>query len=174
MLVRDASRADVSFLREMLFEAFFWDLAAPRPGLSEFLESAEAVKLIGGWGRPGDYAVIAEEDGTRVGAAWYRRWSDADHSYGFVAADVPELGIAVQPAFRSRGVGRALLAALIAQAVRAEFRGLSLSVNPGNRARALYESFGFRRSGESGTSWTYLLPLRDGGDADSHATIRRR
>ena len=39
------------------------------------------------------------------------------------------------------------------------YPSLSLSVAPGNPARALYESEGFRKVGEVGTSWTMLREL---------------
>ena len=40
------------------------------------------------------------------------------------------------------------------------YPALSLSVAPANAARRLYESEGFRKVGEAGTSWTLLLELR--------------
>ena len=78
---------------------------------------------------------------------------------GFVDADIPELGMGVRIGYRSRGVGRALLRALIAAAKRAGTGALSLSVDPANFARSLYESEGFRKVGEVETSWTMLMYL---------------
>ncbi len=161
--IRPGDLTDLAFLEEMLFEAFFWDTAAPRPTLAGFRENSEFMKLLGGWGRPGDRAVVAEERGQRLGAAWYRLWTPDLHSYGFVDAETPELGIAVAPAHRSKGLGRALLRALISTARADGFRALSLSVSPSNYARCLYESEGFRKVGESGTSWTLLLALDRAG-----------
>src|SRR2546423_12653747 len=61
--------------------------------------------------------------------------------------------------YRSKGLGRRLLDTLV-ETVRAEsVPALSLSVSPLNFARQLYESAGFRKVGESGTSWTLLLSL---------------
>jgi ribosomal protein S18 acetylase RimI-like enzyme len=141
----------------MLFEAFFWDPAGERPSLAAFREDPEFTKLLTGWGRRGDHAVIAEEDHEPLGAAWFRLWTPELHSYGFVDAETPELAVAVTPANRSRKIGRLLLEALIATARKEGFAALSLSVRPLNRARLLYESVGFERVGESGTSWTLLL-----------------
>jgi hypothetical protein len=42
------------------------------------------------------------------------------------------------------------------------YPALSLSVSPLNHARLLYASEGFRKVGESGTSWTLLLRLDQG------------
>ena len=159
MQIRLGDQSDLTFLEEMAFEAFFWDAAASRPRLAAFREEPELTKLLAGWGRVGDRSVVAEDEGTRLGAAWFRLWTPDLHSYGFVDAGIPELGVAVRPAYRSRGIGRALLEALIEVARADGFAGLSLSVDPADSARHLYESLGFRKVGESGTSWTLLLSL---------------
>ena len=157
MLIRASVESDLGFLEEMLLEAFFWDPSAPRPPLASVRAQSEFSMLLAGWGRPGDRALVADENGARVGAAWFRLWTPEIHSYGFVESDIPELGLAVDPKHRSKGIGRGLLHALIDVARADGFPGLSLSVSPFNRARGLYESEGFRKTGESGTSWTMLL-----------------
>jgi hypothetical protein len=87
----------------MLFEAFFWDIATARPTLASFRERAEFSQLLDGWGRAGDLAIIsAANDGARLGAAWFRLWTPEVHSYGFVDANIPEVGMAVVGAHRSR------------------------------------------------------------------------
>jgi GNAT superfamily N-acetyltransferase len=102
---------------------------------------------------------VAEADAKPVGAAWFRLWTLESHSYGFIDAMTPEVGMAVVRTHRRRGIGRALLKELIGTARADRFAALSLSVNPNNPARLLYESLGFRKVGESGTSWTFRLPL---------------
>ena len=160
MQIRASEAGDGAFLEEMLFEAFFWNDGVARPPLSRFRKQPEFAKIFAGWGRPGDWALVAATDeGEKLGAAWFRLWTPEHHSYGFVNADVPELGIGVVAAYRSKGVGRVLLRALIATARAAGRPALSLSVSPENRARRLYESEGFRKVGESGTSWTFLYHL---------------
>lgn len=159
MTLRPATPDDVPLLEAMQFEAFFWNPTTPRPPADAFLARPEFHRLLAGWGRPGDYAVVAEQGETPIGAAWYRLWTDDDHSYGFVDAETPELGIGVRAGYRSKGVGRALMRALIAAARNDGIRALSLSVDPSNFARTLYESMGFIKVGASGTSWTYLLEI---------------
>jgi ribosomal protein S18 acetylase RimI-like enzyme len=157
--IRSARPADLGFLEVMLFEAFHWDVAAQRPALADFRDEPEFRKLLAGWGRRGDRALVAEQNGERIGAAWLRLWTDELHSYGFVAPEIPELGIAVGRRHRSQGVGRALLRALIDVARGDGFSALSLSVSPANRALELYLSEGFERVGAEGTSWTLLRDL---------------
>lgn len=159
--IRLATRDDLPFLREMLYEAVCWRPHQPRAPLNEVLAGPELAKLLSGWGRQGDTAVVAEwEDGTPVGAAWYRFWTAENHSYGFVDASTPELAIAVRQYMRQRGIGTALLTVLLEQARRSAITQISLSVEPENYSRALYEKLGFKQVGTSETSLTMLLELR--------------
>jgi GNAT superfamily N-acetyltransferase len=159
-LIRAALPADLPFLREMLFEAAYWRPDAPRPALEQGLARPDLAKLLAGWGRPGDLAVIAESAaGAPTGAAWCRLWTAAEHSYGFLGETVPELGIGVARAWRRRGIGAALLAALLAAARRAGFACMSLSVEPDNPALSLYRRAGFREAGKSGGALTLAVDL---------------
>jgi GNAT superfamily N-acetyltransferase len=159
MKIRPGTQEELPFLEQMLFEAFFWNPSHTRPELQEFMQHPEFRKLLADWGRVGDKAVIAEENETPIGAAWYRLWSEENHSYGFVDEETPELGMAVRASHRAKGAGRALLRALIAAARDEGIRALSLSVDPANFARQLYESEGFVKVGEVETSWTMRLQL---------------
>ena len=159
MKIRLSTKTDLPFLKKMLFEAFFWNPDLDRPGYQEFLQHPEFSKLMSKWGRPVDRAVIAVENDKPIGAAWYRFWTDENHSYGFVDSETPELGIGVVDSFRSKGVGRDLLRELIEVARTEGIKTMSLSVDPANYACKLYGSEGFVKVGESGTSWTLLIYL---------------
>jgi ribosomal protein S18 acetylase RimI-like enzyme len=144
----------------MLYEAVCWRPNQQHPPIEEILAIPVLAKLLEGWGREGDTAVIAElEDGSPVGAAWYRFWTPENHSYGFVYTNTPELGIAVRKEARQRGIGTALLKALIEQARGSGISQISLSVEPENYSRLMYEKFGFMKVGTEGASWTMLLEL---------------
>ena len=103
--------------------------------------------------RPGDVGRIADDrHGVAIGAAWLRRVE----GFGYVDADTPELGIAVVPARRNRGVGTALLRSLLDAVPR-----VSLSVDRRNPAMRLYADLGFetvRTDGEDS-----VVMLYDGG-----------
>jgi GNAT superfamily N-acetyltransferase len=94
-----------------------------------------------------------------VGAAWYRIFSADEPGYGFVDEQTPELAIAVVPSQRGKGVGEQLLLALIERARQAGYERLSLSVEPGNPARKLYERHGFRVVDEGAEAWTMVARL---------------
>jgi ribosomal protein S18 acetylase RimI-like enzyme len=158
-MIREATTSDLPFLEEMLYEAFFWSGGTERPTLVEMRARPEFDSLLAAWGRAGDVALLARVAGAAAGAAWFRLWTPALHSYGFVDEQTPELGLAVARQFRGQGIGRELLRSLIEHAGQHAYPGLSLSVAPSNPARRLYESEGFRKVGEVGTSWTMVRKL---------------
>jgi len=84
------------------------------------------------------------EDGPPVGAASLRLLPKHDRGYGFVDAETPELSIGVVPTHRGRGIGSLLLEALVGSAREQRHEALSLSVEPENPARRLYERCGFQ------------------------------
>jgi ribosomal protein S18 acetylase RimI-like enzyme len=148
--VRQIVSADMPFLWDMAWEAIAVDAGMRALGREAALALPANRKYLEGWGRPGDAGVIAVgEDGRRLGAVWYRLFP-ADHpGYGFIAADIPELSIGVEDSAREKGVGRALLNALLALAREQGYRAVSLSVDRQNPARRLYERAGFHDAGVS-------------------------
>ena len=139
---RPAGAEDFPFLATMLGEAAVWRPDKPTPTGDEVIADPRYAMYLAGWPRPGDYGLVAEQDGP-LGAAWYRTYTEASHGYGFVSEDVPELSIAVIASRRHEGIGRRLLVGLIEASVAQGYAALSLSVNDGNPARRLYESVGF-------------------------------
>ncbi len=88
---------------------------------------------------------------------------ESDPGYGFVDPTIPEMSLAVVQAWRGRGVGTRLLNVLIANAREQGLASLSLSVEPDNGARRLYERAGFRQVDQVGGSLTMLLQLSGTG-----------
>jgi GNAT superfamily N-acetyltransferase len=110
--------------------------------------------------------VIALENGFPVGAAWFRVFGGDEPGYGFVDEQTPELAIAVVPSKRGHGVGDELLKALIGKAKAAGYGRLSLSVEPGNPARKLYERHGFSVVDEGAEAWTMVAELASSPTTD--------
>ena len=154
MVIRRGGAQDIRFLRDMLHHAYYWKERTPGEG-------AGPVRLyVKGWGRPGDTALVALDDGFPVGAAWYRLFSPRLPGYGFVDERTPELAIAVVPNARGKGIGGALLDALLARASEAGHDAISLSVDKLNEgAIHLYEEHGFERVSEGDTSLTMRARL---------------
>lgn len=162
--IRPAVASDGPFLQEMLYEAVFTPVGAPRPG-REVLDEPEVARYVAGWGRAGDHGFVAEAGGRPVGAAWFRVLPPDAPGFGFVAAEIPELSIALLPEFRGAGLGTALLKILISEARADGYQGLSLSVDPDNPAARLYPRLGFRKVGVAGGSTVMLLTWESYSDA---------
>lgn len=143
-VLRPLTAADGPVVRALLYHAIF--LPAGQPPLDPaIVDLPEIARYAAAWGREGDGGFAAEAPGQAepLGAVWLRLWPDDGRGYGFVAADIPELSIAVLPGQRGQGLGTRLLEAALA-AARVRWRGVSLSVAPDNPALRLYQRFGFR------------------------------
>jgi ribosomal protein S18 acetylase RimI-like enzyme len=134
----------------MLRHALYW---------RERIPGSRTSRYVRGWGRPEDTAVIALEGGFAVGAAWYRLFTAEEPGYGFVDESTPELAIAVVPSKRGHGIGEKLLTSLMDRAREAGYESLSLSVEPENPSRKLYERQGFEVVDRGEDAWTMKAPL---------------
>jgi len=157
--LRDATDDDLDLLLDLLVEAFNWT-GTPRFSRDQVVADPHTARYLGGWRRRGDFGLVALEGGAPLGAAWARALTRDEPGYGYVADDVPELGMAVVAGHRETGVGSALLAGLLEQARGLGWRAVSLSVEDGNTtARALYQRHGFTIVGRNGGSDTMLREL---------------
>ncbi len=154
VVVRRGGAQDVRFLRDMLHHAYYWKERKPDPGPGPVQLYVKA------WGRPGDTAMIALLDGFPVGAAWFRLFKSTAPGFGFVDEQTPELAVAVVPNARGKGVGSALLGALLDRAREDGYEALSLSVDRHNEgAIALYGHYGFDQVDETPESLTLRAGL---------------
>ncbi len=140
---RIAERAD----EELLWEMLFYAASMHEDGVDDYRAAKENAFLrayVEGWGRDGDYGLLAIEQasGAAIGAAWLRRIEGDEHRYAGVGADVPELAVAIRPAFRGQGVGSALIAALLKK-LPSCYQQIVLSVREENPAYRIYQRLGF-------------------------------
>ena len=160
LVIRQASKSDEPFLREMLY----YSLYVPDGGTPfdrNVVRRPEIAKYVEGWGRSGDFGLIAinPNSGEAVGAVWIRLFPDSDRGYGYVDAGTPELGIAVLPEHRGGGVGSLLLSRVL-EIAGTQYGAVSLSVSLDNPARRLYERLGFEPVEKRGNSITMLKHMK--------------
>jgi ribosomal protein S18 acetylase RimI-like enzyme len=159
IFVRSLEQQEYDFLMDMHYESIY--ILENKPPKHELLNAPNIKKYSEGWGRKGDWALVALSDNKPIGAVWYRLFDESNKGYGFVDNETPELGIAILPDFRQQGIGAILMKEIIQQARFDGYKSLSLSVNPDNHlAVRLYEKLGFQYYEMSGTSWTMRLPLK--------------
>lgn len=156
--IRQLTTQDQSFLWEMLYQSLY-----VREGDAPFQRSVvgrpEIAKYVRDWGRRDDTGFVAVyEGGQRVGAVWLRLLTGDEKGFGYVDEHTPELGLAVLPEYRGRGIGTRLLARLI-RSVEGVYENISLSVSVGNPALRLYQRMGFEVCGGRGDSITMKRKL---------------
>lgn len=156
--LRTATAEDVEALTSALLDAVNWKGPA-QVSRQRLRADPHLARYVAGWPRPTDFGTVAAIDDDAVGAAWCRTFTVDEPGYGFIAPDVPELSMAVTQAHRGRGIGSALLDAVIVQARTRRCQALSLSVEDGNVAKSLYRRAGFAVVGRNGNSDTMRLEL---------------
>lgn len=152
--ISPATEADLPFMREMLYQSIFVQPPPPR----SILDQPEFKHYIAGWGKPHDAGFIATDAASDepIGATWIRLLTHDDPGWGYVDDDTPEVcTLAVMPQWRGRGVGTALMDALL-RYVDVRYEQVSLSCDPNNPAMRLYQRLGFAYHSVSGTSHTLV------------------
>ena len=141
--IRPLAPSDEPFLWEMLYQSLY----VP-PGKEPFpravVKRPDIARYVEGWGRAHDLGFVAEDEvtGRPVGAVWMRLFAGAEKGFAHLDEETPEMGIALLPGYRGRGIGTALLGRLI-EAARTSYPALALSVSAHNPAKRLYERLGF-------------------------------
>ena len=98
------------------------------------------------WGRSTDVGIVAMVDDADIGACWLRLLPEGV-GLGYVDANTPQLGIALDLSFQHKGFGQPLMLEGLAAARRACYKQVSLTVHPENRAQYMYEKCGFKKVG---------------------------
>jgi len=138
-IVRKMQVCEYPLLDHFLYGAIYVPKGeAPPP--REIIRKPELQVYVAGFGLEKlDHALVAEVEKDIVGAVWVRDMRD----YGHVADGVPSFAISVDEPYRGKGIGKALM-----QAMLSRLRGLggekaSLAVQKANYAVNLYKSVGF-------------------------------
>jgi ribosomal protein S18 acetylase RimI-like enzyme len=157
--IRQLSTSDQQFLWEILYQSLYVPEGSPAFP-RDVIHQPEIAKYVKAWGRAGDMGFVAIDagNGEPIGAAWLRLLTGDERGYGYVDDETPELGMAVMPGYRGRGVGSDLLSHLLKSA-GAVYRSVCLSVSVDNPAVRLYARAGFKRLYECGASLTMVKRL---------------
>jgi len=141
--IRDLRSDETPFLQDMLVAALAWRPDVELPPREWVLEHPQVAPFHTAWGREGDTGLVAEEEGSPCGLAWYRLFTEDEHGEGFVDEATPEVAVAVVDGMRGRGIGGALMEAIHERARAQGIARISLSVDPENPAKRLYVRLGY-------------------------------
>ena len=158
-VIREMREAEYPLLEDFLYEAIFipedFDGEIPR----SIIREPELAAFIEGFGTlPDDHCLVAEIEGTVVGAAWAR----IVRTYGHVDDTTPLLSISLLPEHRGRGIGTALMDRLLDHLRTLGHRRASLSVQKANPALRLYRRAGFVGHREEGDELIMIKDLVEG------------
>lgn len=152
--IRKIHPDEYGLLREFLYQAIYLPEGVVPPPRS-VVDLPELQVYIAGFGtHSGDDCLVAEAEGTMVGAAWSRIMED----YGHIDSSTPSLAISMLPGYRGLGIGTQLLNGLLLLLQENGYLRASLSVQKENPALRLYERAGFQILAEKDTEY---LMLRD-------------
>lgn len=152
--IRKIHPDEYGLLREFLYQAIYLPEGVVPPPRS-VVDLPELQVYITGFGtHSGDDCLVAEAEGTVVGAAWSRIMED----YGHIDSSTPSLAISMLPGYRGLGIGTQLLNGLLLLLQENGYLRASLSVQKENPALRLYERAGFQILAEKDTEY---LMLRD-------------
>lgn len=140
--LRPLKQEEYSLLEDFLYDAIFVPVGEEVLPRSVLLEPS-IQNYYQDFGRAHDYCLVAEQEGKLLGAVWARVLSGPVKGYGYVDEHTPELAISVQNEFRGKGIGTALLRAMLDLLQRAGYGQTSLSVQKENPAADLYKRLGF-------------------------------
>lgn len=151
-VIRNVEKNDYKLLESFLYEAIFVpDGVEPPP--YEIVFQPELQVYVENFGsRKGDIALCAEADGKIVGAVWGRIMND----YGHIDDETPSLAIALYKEYRGKGIGTALMKAVIGTYSQAGHKRLSLAVQKANYAVKMYEKVGFKTVSENDEEYIML------------------
>ncbi len=159
MEIRDLRPDETDFRLVMLYAALAGRPDVELPAREWVVADAQVAPFHVDWGREGDVGLVAEEDGTRCGLAWYRFFTEEEHGEGFVDEETPEVAIAVVEGRRGQGIGGALMDAIHERAREQGISRISLSVDAENPARRLYERLGYVELGPDDENGRMILEL---------------
>lgn len=95
------------------------------------------------FGKEDDVALVWEIEGQIAGLAWARLFNEEDATYGYVAADVPEVTLSVLAGYNERTIGKELLEILSNELRLMGYNKVSTSLENKNECKDIYDRVGF-------------------------------
>lgn len=142
LVIRQIQPSEQHLLKNFLYEAIFQkDETKLLP--KEIIEQPELKIYIDDFGKQGDLCLVADLNGELIGAVWTRIFSDKTKGFGYVDDNSPELSISLFKEYRNRGIGTALMKAVLELLRNKGYKKVSLSVQKDNYAYRMYQNLGF-------------------------------
>lgn len=152
--IREIRKNEYTLLSDFLYEAIFIPKGVEPPP-KNIIQQPELQVYVSDFGKKDDFALLADVNGTVVGAVWARIMDD----YGHIAANVPSLAIAVFKEYRASGIGTALMRHMLMFLKKEGYQKVSLSVQKENYAVRMYLKVGFTVISENEEEYIMVCSL---------------
>ena len=154
-IIRPIKTNELALLEEFLYEAIFIpDGVEPPP--KSIIDQPELQVYIEDFGKhTGDYCLVAESNNMVVGAVWVRIMND----YGHIDDDTPSFAISLYKDYRAKGIGTAMMKAMLELLEREGYKQASLAVQKANYAVRMYKKVGFSIVDENEEEYIMLCKL---------------
>ena len=145
IIIRPLKSSEKEILKEFLYEAIFVPEGEEPPEKS-IINREELMVYLYAFGKgKADHCLVAEHEGTIIGAVWTRIMND----YGHVDDETPSFAISLYKEYRGRGIGTQMMQKMLELLKDRGYKRASLSVQKTNYAVKMYEKLGFRIFRES-------------------------
>lgn len=156
--IRPMNEQEYPLLEEFLYDAIFQP-EGREPVPREVIHQPELAVYIQDFGKADDLCLVAELEGTVLGAVWTRILAGEVKGYGNIDGSTPEFAISVKKEFRKQGIGTLLMREMTALLKEKGYERVSLSVDKINYAYRMYEKLGFKVVKEQEDDYLMLLKL---------------
>ena len=127
--IRQLLPSEINFLMEMFYEAIFVP-DGEKPFDKSIIHHPQLEKYTYHWGKEHDLAFIAETKREKVGLIWTRLFTRKNPGFGYFDDSTPELGMAVKPDYRNKGIGCMLLIRFFREMEKRGYKNWSFLFGP--------------------------------------------
>lgn len=144
-IIREMKETEYPLLSDFLYEAIFIPEGVEAPPRSIINEPELQVYISDFGTQKHDRALVAEVDGTVIGAVWVRIMDD----YGHIDDSTPSFAISLYRNYRGQGIGTAMMRKMLTILKDGGYKQTSLAVQKANYAVKMYSKVGFEIVGEN-------------------------
>lgn len=157
--IREIKENEIDKLEDMLYEAVYQpdeNNLIPR----DVIKVPKVYAYINEFGALNDdYCLVADLNGSIIGAVWVRIISGIIKGYGNIDNETPEFAISLFKEYRNQGIGSRLMNQMINDLRKRGYKQTSLSVQKENYAVRLYKKVGFEIIEENDEDYIMVLKL---------------
>lgn len=144
-IIREMKETEYPLLSDFLYEAIFIPEGVEAPPRSIINEPELQVYISDFGTQKHDRALVAEVDGTVIGAVWVRIMDD----YGHIDDSTPSFAISLYRNYRGQGIGTEMMRKMLTMLKDGGYKQTSLAVQKANYAVKMYSKVGFEIVGEN-------------------------